>query len=162
MAVSGARRLRIGTLGTSLLLADIVIGLLFVPMGHIRSTAQGMALMLAVGVLGGFMQVAIFTWIQRRVGPAMVGRAMSLFMFIFMGLVPLASAFTGWVLNYLSLTILFSTCGLLLAAVAATAWVASPVRSIDDRLSVATPAHRTEEIGFLHQGRHPKAGQTDQ
>jgi MFS family permease len=136
MAVSGMRRLRVGTLGTSLLMADILIGLLFVPMGHIRSTAQGMALMLAVGVLGGFMQVAIFTWIQRRVAPAMAGRAMSLFMFIFMGLVPLASAFTGWVLNYLSLTILFSTCGLLLAAVAATAWVASPVRGIDDRLSL--------------------------
>jgi MFS family permease len=137
MALSGTRRLRIGTLGTSLLLADVAIGLLFVPMGHIRSTAQGMALMLAIGVLGGFMQVAIFTWIQRRVAPAMAGRAMSLFMFIFMGLVPLASAFTGWLLNHVSLATLFSACGLLLAAVAATAWVASPVRSIDDGLSVA-------------------------
>lgn len=132
MAMSGARRLRIGTLGTSMLLADVVIGLLFVPMGHVTSTGQGAALMLAIGVLGGFMQVAIFTWIQGRVAPSMLGRAMSLFMFIFMGLVPLASALTGWVLKYMPLPLLFSTCGLLLAMVAAIAWVASPMRRIDD------------------------------
>lgn len=137
MLVSGTRRLRIGTLGTSLLLADVVIGLLFVPMGHITATAQGAALMLAIGVLGGFMQVAVFTWIQRRVAPAMLGRAMSLFMFIFMGLVPLASAVTGWVLHYVPLATLFSACGLLLVAVAAIAWVASPVRGIDDALRPA-------------------------
>lgn len=132
MAMSGARRLRVGTLGTSLLLADVVIGLLFVPMGHITSTAQGAALMLAIGVLGGFMQVAMFTWIQGRVAPSMLGRAMSLFMFIFMGLVPLASAVTGWVLKFVSLPLLFSACGLLLATVAAIAWIASPMRQIDD------------------------------
>ncbi|MCG2591800.1 MFS transporter [Ramlibacter sp. XY19] len=137
MLLSGARRLRIGTLGTSLLLADVVMGLLFVPMGHITATAQGVALMLAVGVLGGFMQVAVFTWIQRRVAPAMLGRAMSLFMFIFMGLVPLAAAVTGWVLHHVSLATLFSACGLLLVAVAAIAWVASPVRRIDDALQPA-------------------------
>lgn len=137
MLLSGTRRLRIGTLGTSLLLADVAIGLLFVPMGHITATGQGVALMLAVGVLGGFMQVAVFTWIQRRVAPAMLGRAMSLFMFIFMGLVPLASAVTGWVLKYVPLATLFTACGLLLVAVAAVAWVASPVRSIDDALKPA-------------------------
>jgi len=137
MLLSGTRRLRIGTLGTSLLLADVVIGLLFVPMGHITATAQGAALMLAIGVLGGFMQVAVFTWIQRRVAPTMLGRAMSLFMFIFMGLVPLASAITGWVLHYVPLATLFSACGLLLVAVAAVAWVASPVRRIDDALQPA-------------------------
>jgi len=140
MVMSGARRLRIGTLGTSLLLADVVIGLLFVPMGHITSTAQGTALMLAIGVLGGFMQVAMFTWIQRRVAPAMLGRAMSLFMFIFMGLVPLSSAVTGWLLHHVPLAMLFSACGLMLATVAAVAWVASPVRRIDDRLPIAQAA----------------------
>lgn len=132
MALSGARRLRIGTLGTSVLLADVLIGLLFIPMGHITSAGQGSVLMLAIGMLGGFMQVAIFTWIQGRVAPAMLGRAMSLFMFIFMGLVPLASALTGWVLQYVPPTLLFTICGALLAAVAGIAWVASPMRRIDD------------------------------
>jgi len=140
MAVSGARRLRIGTLGTSLLLADVVIGLLFVPMGHITSTGQGAALMLAIGVLGGFMQVAMFTCIQRRVAPSMLGRAMSLFMFIFMGLVSVASAVTGWVLKFVPLSLLFSASGLLLATVAAIAWIASPMRQIDDGRPVTQAA----------------------
>jgi hypothetical protein len=43
-------------------------------------------------VLGGFMHVAVFSGIQHRVPPAMLGRAMALFMFIFMGLVPLSAA----------------------------------------------------------------------
>src|SRR6478735_3115040 len=65
MVASGMRPgLRIGTLGTSVLLADIAIGLLFVPMGGITAAWQGAALMVLVGVLGGFMQVAVFTWVQ--------------------------------------------------------------------------------------------------
>lgn len=54
-------------------------------------------------------------------------------MFIFMGLVPLASALTGWVLKYMPLPLLFSTCGLLLAMVTAIAWFASPMRKNDNK-----------------------------
>lgn len=143
IAASGTQpRLRIGTLGTSVLLADVVIGLLFVPLGTISAAWQGMALMLLVGVLGGFMQVAIFTWIQRRVAQELLGRAMSLFMFIFMGLVPLASAVTGWVLHHVSLRALFAGCGALLVMAAVLAWTATPMRRISDaqpgRAGVAT------------------------
>lgn len=133
MVLSGLRPgLRIGTLGTSVLLADIAIGVLFMPMGHISAAWQGMGLLFAVGVLGGFMQVAIFTWIQRRVEPGMLGRAMSLFMFIFMGLVPLASAATGWVLRHVSLQALFTACGAALVAAAVLAWSGTPMRRISD------------------------------
>ena len=133
MVTSGLRPgLRIGTLGTSVLLADVAIGLLFMPLGRIEAAWQGAALMLAVGVLGGFMQVAVFTWVQRRVPAAMLGRAMSLFMFIFMGLVPLASAATGWLLRFVALPQLFAACGALLVAAAALAWVATPIRRVSD------------------------------
>jgi hypothetical protein len=64
----------------------------------------------------------VFTWVQRRVPPAMIGRAMSLFMFIFMGLVPLASAVTGWLLRFVPLQQLFAGSGLLLVLAAAVAW----------------------------------------
>jgi hypothetical protein len=124
--------LRVGTLGTSVLLADIGIGLLFMPLGGIGAAWQGAGLMLAVGVLGGFMQVAVFTWVQRRVPAALLGRAMSLFMFIFMGLVPMASAATGWVLRHVSLAHLFAGCGALLVGAAALAWVATPLRQVSD------------------------------
>lgn len=138
MLMSGLRPgMRIGTLGTSVLLADIAIGLLFVPMGAITAAWQGAALMVLVGGLGGFMQVAVFTWVQRRVPPAMLGRAMSLFMFIFMGLVPVASAAAGWLLRVVSLPQLFAGCGLLLVAAAGLAWVATPIRRVSDAVPEA-------------------------
>jgi MFS family permease len=132
-AIAGARpNLRIGTLGMTVLVFDVVIGLLFTPLGHIGNAWQGAALLLAVGLLGGSMQVAIFTWLQRRVPPAMIGRAMSLFMFIFMGLVPMASAATGWVLQYVPLAQLFTGSGVLLVIAALVATVATPMRRVSD------------------------------
>ena len=139
MVASGLRPgMRIGTLGTSILLADIAIGLLFVPMGGITAAWQGGLLMVLVGALGGFMQVAVFTWVQKRVPPAMIGRAMSLFMFIFMGLVPVASAAAGWLLRVVTLPQLFAGSGLLLVAAAVLAWVGTPIRRVSD--AVADPA----------------------
>ncbi|MDH6590451.1 MFS family permease [Variovorax sp. TBS-050B] len=133
MVISGLRPgLRIGTLGTSVLLADIVIGLLFVPLGGITAAWQGALLMVLVGVLGGFMQVSVFTWVQKRVPPAMLGRSMSLFMFIFMGLLPVASAAAGWLLQVVSLPQLFAGAGLLLVAAAVLAWVGTAIRGVDD------------------------------
>lgn len=133
MAISGARpNLRIGTLGTTVLVFDVVIGLLFMPMGHIGSAWQGALLMALVGLLGGSMQVSVFTWLQRRVPPAMLGRAMSMFMFIFMGLVPIASALTGVVLRAVTLQQLFAWSGALLVAAALVAFVASPMRGVSD------------------------------
>ena len=98
MVVSGARpRLRWVNLGMTFLAVDALVGLLFMPMGRIGALWQGAVLLLAIGLLGGYMQVTVFTWIQRRVAPAMLGRAMSVFLFIFMGLARLchlAAAFS--------------------------------------------------------------------
>jgi MFS family permease len=139
MVASGMRPgMRIGTLGTSVLLADIAIGLLFVPMGGISAAWQGAVLMVLVGALGGFMQVAVFTWVQKRVPPAMIGRAMSLFMFIFMGLVPVASAGAGWLLRVVPLPQLFAGSGLLLVTAALLAWVGTAIRAVNDAMAKAT------------------------
>jgi predicted MFS family arabinose efflux permease len=134
MVVSGSGlRLRLGTLGMTVLLVDVAVGLLFIPMGHVTAGWQGAALMFAIGLLGGFMQVAIFTWMQQRVPRALLGRTMSLFMFIFMGLVPMAAAATGWLLRSISLTALFAGCGITLAVLAIAA-VGSPMRRVRDPL----------------------------
>jgi len=133
MAVSGARPgLRLGTLGMTMLVVDMVVGLLFMPMGLISATWQGAALLGTIGVLGGFMQVSVFTWLQRRTPPALMGRVMSMFMFIFMGLAPLSGAVTGWILRFITLPQLFMGCGGLLVCVALLALVASPVRQVTD------------------------------
>ncbi|ROZ79607.1 MFS transporter [Ramlibacter sp. WS9] len=139
MIASGVKsNLRIGSLGTTILAFDAVIGLLFIPMGQIGAAWQGAGLMLTIGLLGGFMQVAVFTWIQRRVPPALLGRAMSLFMFIFMGLAPVSAAITGWIMRGITLGQLFAGCGATLVVLAVIAFVGSQMRNVTD----ASPATR--------------------
>lgn len=133
MVVSGARPgMRLGTLGMTMLAVDVVVGLLFMPMGLIHATWQGAALLGTIGVLGGFMQVSIFTWLQRRTPPALMGRVMGMFMFIFLGLAPLSGAVTGWLLRSVTLSQLFVGSGGLLVCIALLAMVASPVRQVTD------------------------------
>lgn len=105
---------RIGTLGATLLLADAVAGVALMFMGVVDTAWQAAALMLVVGALAGFMQVAVFTWIQRRVPREMLGRTMSIFMFILMGLAPLAASLTGLVMQHVTLPRLFIGAGLFL------------------------------------------------
>jgi len=134
MAVSGARPgLRLGTLGMTMLAVDLAVGVLFMPMGLISATWQGAALLGIIGVLGGYMQVSIFTWLQARTPAALMGRVMSMFMFIFLGLAPLSGALTGWLMRSIALPQIFMACGGVLACVALFAMVASPMPRVVDR-----------------------------
>ncbi len=138
MVVSGIKPgLRVGGLGLTLLLVDGVIGLLFIPMGQISATWQGAGLMSVIGLLGGFMQVAVFTWIQRRVPPSMLGRAMSLFMFIFMGLAPMSAAVAGWLMRSVTLGQLFAGSGMLLVGLVLLALTTTQIRQLSDARPVA-------------------------
>lgn len=130
-------RLRVGSLGLTILVFDAIIGLLFIPMGMIHAVWQGAALMLAIGLLGGFMQVRVFTWIQQRVPPMLIGRAMSLFMFIFMGLAPISAAVTGWLMKSITLTQLFAASGGTLVVLVALAFVLTPLRQVTDAPAAA-------------------------
>ena len=138
MVVSGARpHLRAVNLGLTILLVDALVGLLFMPMGHISALWQGTTLLGAIGVLGGYMQVTVFTWIQRRVAPELLGRAMSVFMFIYMGLAPLSSAATGWLLRSISLPTLFVSAGAALVGLVLLALMGSSMRQVTDEQAVA-------------------------
>jgi len=136
MVVSGMRPgLRLGTLGMTMLAVDGVVGALFMPMGLITATWQGAALLTVIGVLGGFMQVSIFTWLQGRTPTALMGRVMSVFMFIFLGLAPLSGAFAGWLLRSVTVTQLFMGSGGLLVCLALVGMSISPLRQVADRTS---------------------------
>ena len=123
---------RLRNLGLTILAVDALVALLFMPMGLITAAWQGAALLLLIGLLGGFIQVAVFTWIQRRVAPAMLGRAMSLFMFIFLGLAPLSSAVTGWLMRDIGLPQLFVGSGTCLLAIVALALAGPRMRQVTD------------------------------
>lgn len=60
----------------------------------------------------------------------MMGRTMSIFMFIFMGLAPLSAAVTGWLLTLLTLPQLFVGGGALLLALSALTALLTPMRTI--------------------------------
>jgi hypothetical protein len=132
--------LRIGTLGSTLLLADAIAGLLLMAMGAVDTAWQGAALMMVLGALAGFMQVAVFTWIQRRVPREMLGRTMSIFMFIIIGLAPLAASLTGLAMQVVSLTGLFIGAGGFLLAGALLAFALTPMRVMNDPKSATIPA----------------------
>ena len=114
--------------GAVLLAADAIVACLLMALGQISTAWHGAALLAATGLLSGYLQVVIFTWIQRRVAPAMLGRAMALFMGIFLGLAPLSAAATGALLRHLSVGELFCGGGALLlaAAIAAAIWTGIP------------------------------------
>lgn len=131
MLLSGAMPgLRLRSFGMTVLAVDAAVGLLFMPMGLVEATWQAAALLVAIGVLGGFIQVAVFTWIQKRVHPSMIGRAMSLFMFIFMGLTPLSGAVTGWLLRSVSINAVFAGSGVMLLGIVVLALVGTPLARI--------------------------------
>jgi MFS family permease len=133
MAMSGiAGKRRAGNLGMTLLLIDGIAGVLLVPLGAITTSWQGMLINVVIGVLGGFVQVAVFTWIQQRVPRELLGRTMSLFMFIFMGLAPLAAVVAGWIASRVTLATLFGGAGLCLVGAALLAWLFTPMRALRD------------------------------
>jgi len=144
MAASSVVKRRPGRglgLGMTLLLIDGSAGLLLAPLGSITASWQGVLIIATIGVLGGYVQVAVFTWIQQRVPRELLGRTMSLFMFIFMGLAPLAAALAGWIASRVALSVLFGGAGLCLAGCALLAWLFTPVRSLRD--AAPAPSART-------------------
>jgi MFS family permease len=119
--------LRIGLLALSV---DAMAGLLIMPLGLITAAWQGGLLLLSLGALVGLVQVAVFTWIQQRVQPQMMGRVMSIFMFILFGLAPLSSAATGWIMLRVTLAQMFAGGGAILLVCATLALLFTPMRRI--------------------------------
>jgi MFS family permease len=155
MAMTGViGRRRIGNLGITLLLLDGLAGLMLPLLGMITATWQGMLLSLVIGVLGGFVNVTVFTWIQQQVPRAMLGRVMSIFMFVIMGLAPLAAAAAGWVAAIVPLGTLFTGAGLFLAGTALLAWLFTPMARLADA-AAADGAHGRAEADPVAANRLP-------
>ena len=133
MILSGIKPgLRAGSFGKTILLIDCLVGALFIPMGQIGAIWQGVLIMLTIGVLGGFMQVGVYTWMQQRVPRAMIGRAMSIFMFIFVGIAPLSAALAGWLMRSITPAQMFAGSGAVLVGIVLIAFLLSPMRRISE------------------------------
>ncbi|NIA57062.1 MFS transporter [Massilia sp. TW-1] len=139
--IGGVMQVALPLLASSRLHGAAALGLLLVPLGGITAAWQGVLLNVVIGVLGGYVQVAVFTWIQQRVPRDLLGRTMSLFMFIFMGLAPLAAALAGWIASRVALATLFGGAGVGLAGAALLAWLCTPMRTLRD--APPAPSART-------------------
>jgi MFS family permease len=125
-----ATRLVRGRLGLMVLGIDSLAGLALATLALVHSTFAGAVLLAGTGMLAGIAQVAIISWIQRRVAPEMMGRTMSVLMFTFMGLGPLSAAVAGSLLKMVSLATLFTAAGLMLSAIALACMTSPALRSV--------------------------------
>jgi len=133
MALSAVRPgLRIASFGTTLLAADGLIGLLFIAMAGVGGLWQGAGLLLALGLVGGYLQAAMMSWLQRRIRADMRGRAMALLMFLFMGLAPVSAALSGWLAGAVGLGGIFAGVGMAMLALVLVGFVGTPIRHLSE------------------------------
>jgi hypothetical protein len=123
-------RLARGRIGVMVLCIDSIVGLAIIALTLVHSTLAGASLLAVVGLLGGIAQISVFTWVQRRVSQDMMGRTMSVLLFTFMGLGPIAAAVSGALLKIISLSVLFGGAGLVLTVFALLCLTSPQMRGI--------------------------------
>ena len=89
-------------------------GILVMPFGFLTSMWHAVCIALAVGVLGGYIDIIITSWLQARTPQAMLGRVMSLLTVSMIGLSPISFAVSGALMR-LSLGWVFMVAGGLMA-----------------------------------------------
>ncbi|MDE2051476.1 MAG: MFS transporter [Gammaproteobacteria bacterium] len=125
-----ATRLVRGRLGILVLSLDAGAGLALGAFSAVHSVLVGAALLVLTGLFAGTVQIAIVTWLQRRVSQEMMGRTMSILFFTFLGLAPLAAALAGGLLSVISLSELFIGAGLSLSTLALLCLTRPSLRAI--------------------------------
>lgn len=123
-------RLTGGRLGLMLLGGDALSGLAVAALSSVHGLGSGVSLLAVTGLLQGTIQIAMLTWLQRRVPQALMGRTMSLVMFTFLGLAPLSAALAGGLLKVLALPTLLLGMGLSLSVIAAFCLTRPRLRAI--------------------------------
>ncbi|MDT8999922.1 MFS transporter [Paucibacter sp. APW11] len=131
---------RAGTVGNTMLLFDAIIALMFLLLSQLQQLWL-MALLLAVsGLLFGFLQNMVYHWTQQRVPPAMLGRAMSLFMLMMLSIAPLSMLGFGALLRWCSPSQVFAVSGAGVLLVVAGAYWHGLMPQLRDRSALAGEA----------------------
>ena len=85
-------------------------------MGLATTTVSAALIALFMGLVNGYINIYLVTWLQTRTPDALLGRIMSLLMFASVGLVPISNAVTGALLE-IHATGLFVTAGVIMVIV---------------------------------------------
>ncbi|MCC6617882.1 MAG: MFS transporter [Chloroflexi bacterium] len=123
-AVVGGSITRIPHFGSMLLGAAALIGVGLAAIGFAPSAIVAGAILAAMGVMVGLINVQFISWLQRRVQGAQMGRMMSLVMLGSVGLAPVSLAAAGFLIDLGAATLMFAMAGgiVLAATVAGFAW----------------------------------------
>ncbi|HMK47972.1 MAG TPA: hypothetical protein VK436_15230, partial [Methanocella sp.] len=95
--------------------------------GFITSTWTGAAILLALGMLNGYLSIVLLTMLQKNTPTDMLGRLMSLAMFASTGLVPISQALAGFLFK-ISIEYVFLGCGLLIVLIAVVSATSKEIR----------------------------------
>jgi Major Facilitator Superfamily len=136
MFLSGSGRVsrvsKFGSLGVMILTFDAVNGAVLIGLGFSRSTAIAAMLAFTMGVAGGYLQVSLITWVQARIPVELLGRMMSIVLFVSFGMGTLSSAFSGLILSWFSISQLFAWSGALILVISGLfASLSATIRAID-------------------------------
>lgn len=99
--------------GKSILLLTTVLGIGLALLGVVPNVIWACVLMALMGMVAGYLQVLIQTWLQTKSNPQMRGRVMSVVMLSAYGLTPLSYVVTG-ALSQISISFMFRVTGLVL------------------------------------------------
>ncbi|MCP4363626.1 MAG: MFS transporter [Chloroflexi bacterium] len=124
-------------LGTLLFIAVSGMGFLMAGLAFARTMWLAGGLLLAIGVLDGWVIIQFTTWLQIRSPEALLGRIMSLLMFAFVGLAPVADTVFGGLVEWNFTAVVF-TSGLLLALISLAAAFQPSIREMGTGVNPAT------------------------
>jgi MFS family permease len=83
-------------------------------LGIVPNVIWACALMVLIGIIAGYTQVLVATWLQTKSDPQMRGRVMSVVMLSAYGLTPLSFVLTGALTQHISVSFMFLVTGILL------------------------------------------------
>ena len=118
------------TLGIRMLLVISLMGLGLAALGLTDATPLAALVMLAMGIVNGYVNILFITWLQQRTPENMLGRVMSLLMFASLGLSPLSNALSGALVEW-NATALFVGAGIAMTTVALLASLHPQARNME-------------------------------
>jgi MFS family permease len=116
--------------GRLMLAMDILTGLGFLVLIGAHALPAVLGLSLVLGLAAGMVQVSTFTWIQSHVDRTMIGRTMALFLFVFVGVVPISAPLFGYVKTLVSLDFFLAIIGVLVMLVSIAACFNKNIRNL--------------------------------
>jgi MFS family permease len=137
-AVAGATLAgkRVPRLGTLVLAIAIGMGVALGLIGVAPNIPTAFAMLAAIGIGAGFLNVHIISWLQGRTAEEMRGRVMSMVMLGAIGLAPISYALAGLIVDLGPVSLMFGVAG----AIVVVASIAGFASGVAERVTYASDA----------------------